>query len=171
MDPRDPQDLIGLHPVGLNGGWCSVAECGLSIKNRDGESTGRTVSLAPRRGGLLSLVCVCLPVSMGRDLLYTAISYGCVGMLVVGIRRHRPDPSRCWWLVAAGVAVWASADVLWALYTWVLHVSPFPSPADLLYLISYVLIACGFGSFVRAAAGTTIGRDSPTPPSSRSAVV
>src|SRR4051794_11022349 len=104
-------------------------------------------------GGLLSLVCVCLPVSIGRDLLYTAISYGCVGMLFVGVRRNRPALSQCWWLVAGGIAMWASADLLWAVYTWVLHISPFPSPADVLYLISYGLIAGGFGSFVRARRG------------------
>jgi diguanylate cyclase (GGDEF)-like protein len=104
-------------------------------------------------GGVLSFVCVCLPVSMGRDVLYTVISYGCVAMFVVGVRRHRPASSQCWWLVAAGIAVWASADLLWAIYTWVLRISPFPSPADVLYLISYVLIAWGFGSFVRVRRG------------------
>jgi diguanylate cyclase (GGDEF)-like protein len=104
-------------------------------------------------GGVLSLVCVCLPVSLGRDLLYTVISFGCVAMLVVGVRLHRPVLSRAWWLVAAGIATWASADLLWAVYTWILHISPFPSPADVLYLLSYVFIACGFGSFVRARRG------------------
>lgn len=104
-------------------------------------------------GVVLSLVCVLLPVGAGRDALYTAISFGCVAVMVVGVRRHAPLAPGGWWLVTAGIAVWACADLLWAVYTWVLGTSPFPSPADVLYLSSYVLIAAGFWRFVRARGG------------------
>ncbi|GAB6899126.1 GGDEF domain-containing protein [Kineosporia succinea] len=104
-------------------------------------------------GAVLSVVCVCLPRSLGRDGLYTLISCGCVVMFVVGVRRHRPVRARSWWLITAGLVVWAAADLLWAVYTWILDISPFPSPADVLYLTSYVLIAGGFWSFVRARRG------------------
>jgi len=104
-------------------------------------------------GGALSLVCVALPVSLGRDVLYTAISWGCVAMFVVGIRRHGRAAGRSWWLVAAGLALWATADLLWAIYTWILDISPFPSPADAFYLGSYLMIAAGFAGFVRARRG------------------
>lgn len=104
-------------------------------------------------GGLLSLVCIALPVSLGRDGLYTVISWGCVVMFFVGVRRNRRPGDHSWWLITAGLAVWATADLLWAVYTWILDISPFPSPADILYLGSYLLIATGFGSFVRARRG------------------
>ncbi|MCD5314940.1 GGDEF domain-containing protein [Kineosporia babensis] len=104
-------------------------------------------------GVVLSSVCVLMPAGLAHDVLYTAITFGCIGMMVVGIRRHRPPTARGWWLVTVGVVVWAAADVLWAVYTWILHISPFPSPADALYLTSYVLIASGFWCFVRARRG------------------
>ncbi|MBT0768229.1 GGDEF domain-containing protein [Kineosporia sp. J2-2] len=104
-------------------------------------------------GVVLSLVCVLLPVGLGRDTLYTAVTFGCIAMMVVGVRRHRPPSPAGWWLVTAGVVVWATADLMWAVFTWILHISPFPSPADALYLASYVLIAAGFWCFVRARRG------------------
>ena len=104
-------------------------------------------------GGVLSVVCVLLPVGLGRDVLYSAIGFACVALMAVGIRRHRPRAAAGWWLTTAGIAVWACADVLWTVYTWVLGISPFPSPADALYLTSYALIAAGFWCFVRARRG------------------
>ncbi|WP_106211034.1 GGDEF domain-containing protein [Kineococcus rhizosphaerae] len=104
-------------------------------------------------GVALSVLCVCLPAGPVHDALYSVISCGCVALMVVGVRRHRPRAVAGWWLTTCGVAAWAAADLLWAVYTWVLHVSPFPSPADALYLTSYALIACGFWRFVRARRG------------------
>ncbi|GLY29748.1 GGDEF domain-containing protein [Kineosporia sp. NBRC 101731] len=104
-------------------------------------------------GVALSIGCALMPAGLGHDALYTVISFGCVAMLAVGIRRHRPTAARGWWLVTAGVGVWACADLVWAVYTWILHISPFPSPADALYLTSYVIIAAGFWSFVRSRSG------------------
>ncbi|GAA0310529.1 diguanylate cyclase domain-containing protein [Kineococcus aurantiacus] len=104
-------------------------------------------------GVLLSVLCVCLPVGPGRDGLYTLISFGCVALTAFGVRRNRPRAAGGWRFITAGIAAWACADLLWAVYTWVLDTSPFPSPADALYLTSYVLIACGFWRFVRARRG------------------
>ncbi|WP_432513493.1 GGDEF domain-containing protein [Kineococcus sp. SYSU DK001] len=104
-------------------------------------------------GTTLAVLCTLLPVGPVRDVLYTTISFGCAALMAVGVRRHRPRAAAAWWLTTAGIAVWACADLLWAVYTWVLGVSPFPSPADALYLASYVLIASGFWLFVRARRG------------------
>ncbi|MCE0540455.1 hypothetical protein LWF15_33670 [Kineosporia rhizophila] len=79
-------------------------------------------------GVSLSVVCTLMPAGLWHDVLYTFISFGCVAMMVVGIRRHRPPASLGWWVVTAGIVVWAAADVLWAVYNWILHISPFPSP-------------------------------------------
>lgn len=104
-------------------------------------------------GVVLSLICTFMPAGLAHDALYTVVSVGCLAMFIVGIRRHRPTVARGWWMVAAGMSVWASADLLWAIYRWVLHISPFPSPADVLYLASYVLLATGFWFFVRSRSG------------------
>ncbi|WP_432537095.1 GGDEF domain-containing protein [Kineococcus arenarius] len=101
-------------------------------------------------GTTLSVVCVLLPVSLLRDALYTALSFGCVAVMAVGVHRNRPRRARAWWFFTAGVATWATADLMWALFVWVLHVDPFPSPADALYLATYVLMAAGCWEFVRA---------------------
>ncbi|GLY15289.1 hypothetical protein Kisp01_23040 [Kineosporia sp. NBRC 101677] len=101
-------------------------------------------------GVLLSIICTLLPISVGRDVLYTVISYGCVAMMCVGIRRNKPTHSRGWWLVAGGMAIWAMGDLLWAVYTWGLDISPEFSLADVFYLASYVVMAAGFWSFVQA---------------------
>jgi diguanylate cyclase (GGDEF)-like protein len=127
----------------------------------------RSTTVTPRRpdtlfrvhlivATLLSLLCVLLPAGVGHDVLYTVVSFGCVAAMAVGVRRHAPRAAGGWWLVTAGIGMWACADLLWAVCTWVLHVSPFPSPADVLYLASYGLIAAGFWRFVRARGG---GRD------------
>ncbi|MCI2239996.1 GGDEF domain-containing protein [Paenibacillus sp. TRM 82003] len=104
-------------------------------------------------GGVLSVACVALPESAWSDALYSAIAFGCVATMVVGVRRHRPLAASGWWLTTAGVGLWALADLLWVVYTWVLDTDPFPSPADALYLASYVLLAAGFARFVHARRG------------------
>ncbi|WP_432561184.1 GGDEF domain-containing protein [Kineococcus sp. SYSU DK003] len=101
-------------------------------------------------GTLLTLVCCALPDTGWRSVLYSTVSFACLGLLVVGIRRHRPRASAGWWLIAAGVGLWSTADLLWGVWTWILDIDPFPSPADALYLTSYLFMAGGFARFVRA---------------------
>ncbi|WP_432484502.1 GGDEF domain-containing protein [Kineococcus esterisolvens] len=104
-------------------------------------------------GGVLAVVCVLLPVGPGRDALYTLVSAGSVAVMAAGVRLHRPRQAHAWWLLVAGMATWATGDALWALFRWVLHVTPFPSAADVLYLACYPLLAAGYGGFVRARGG------------------
>ena len=51
--------------------------------------------------------------------------------------------------MAAGQAVWVAGDVTYSVYDKVLHVAPFPSLADVLYLGSYPLILTGLAMVVR----------------------
>jgi two-component system cell cycle response regulator len=57
---------------------------------------------------------------------------------------------RLWRLLAASNVLWLGGDLVWATYAYVLHgEAPFPSVADGLYLLSYVLVPpavlAGFG--------------------------
>ncbi len=80
---------------------------------------------------------------------------GTIGVLV-GVRRARPVRARLWHLLAAGLCLTYLGDVLWMLYSFVLHIDPFPSPADAAYLGAYVLFAAGVAVLLR---GRTPGRD------------
>lgn len=51
--------------------------------------------------------------------------------------------STAWAIMAAALGSWAVADLIWLLCDYVLHVEPFPSPADLFYLAFTVLAVPG----------------------------
>ena len=105
---------------------------------------------------VLVVVCGELPLSPGRAALNSLIGLGCAAVVVLGVRRHRPARPLGWWLVAAGVASWALGDAVYSFLDLVLHVDPFPSVADALYLLAYPLLAGGLWVFVRSR---TDGRD------------
>ncbi len=48
-----------------------------------------------------------------------------------------------WAIMAAALGSWAVADLIWLLCDYVLHIEPFPSPADLFYLAFSVLAVPG----------------------------
>ncbi len=104
-------------------------------------------------GAVAALGCVLLPVGTLRDGVYALVSWGCVAAVVVGVRRHRPRHAGAWWCVAAGVASWAAGDLVWVVVAEVLHRDPFPSVADVFYLLTYPLLAWGAWRFVRARGG------------------
>jgi diguanylate cyclase (GGDEF)-like protein len=91
--------------------------------------------------------------SVVRSFGYDVIGLVSAGMIAIAIRRHRPARPALWWLMAAGQAVWVLGDALYSVYDKVLHVAPFPSPADVLYLASYPLILAGLFLVVRPRRG------------------
>ena len=48
-----------------------------------------------------------------------------------------------WKLFAAGMGLYAFADLSWAVYTWIGWAQPYPSWADGVYLAAYALFALG----------------------------
>jgi signal transduction histidine kinase len=64
--------------------------------------------------------------------IYQAIGLFSLLAVVVGIRRNRPARTGAWWVLAAGVACFFFADVVWIRVDYV-----FPSLADVLYLMGY----------------------------------
>ena len=86
-----------------------------------------------------------------RDVAYGLIGASAVVAILVGNRRNRPDAPIAWYLLAAGTALWVAGDAVYSWYQDVLHVSPFPSLADALYLPAYVVLA---GALLALAART-----------------
>ncbi|MDQ6698293.1 MAG: aminotransferase class I/II-fold pyridoxal phosphate-dependent enzyme [Actinomycetota bacterium] len=71
--------------------------------------------------------------------------------VVVGAFRNRPGRRLPWLLIAAALALFVSGDMTYDFLTEVLHQrDPFPSAADVFYLATYPLFACGLLALLRA---------------------
>ncbi len=82
-------------------------------------------------------------------------AYG-TALSIVGARRMPPARRRIWVAFAVSQGLFLTADLLWTLYANVLHVQPYPSPADALYLAMYPVLALGMWWLVQ---GRRRGRD------------
>lgn len=72
-----------------------------------------------------------------------SILAGCfaVWCAVATMRRSSGRRRRAWGMLAAAIGCWVLGDTVWALHSLVLRASPFPSPADIGYVLFY-LCAC-----------------------------
>jgi diguanylate cyclase (GGDEF)-like protein len=99
---------------------------------------------------VLSLAHLALPIGGLRALAYQALAVSVIVAMVAGIRRNATAQRRSWYLLAAGFALMVAGDGLFSFYDVVLHVDPFPSAADALYLASYPLVGAGLLGLARA---------------------
>jgi diguanylate cyclase (GGDEF)-like protein len=107
-------------------------------------------------GVLLALVfAVWNQVADGSFVYLVPATYGFV-LSCVGASRMPPARRRIWWALAAGQGLFLAGDLLWTLYEDVLGIEPYPSMADLAYLLSYPALALGMMWLVR---GRRRGRD------------
>jgi len=97
---------------------------------------------------LIALHAVVEQGSLGQSFLYDVIGASAVVMVLIGVRRHRPDRALPWLLMAAGQALFVAGDIVWNIYE-ILGEDPFPSFADVLYLAGYPFIAAGLLVFIR----------------------
>lgn len=73
-----------------------------------------------------------------------AIGFSAVVAILLGIRLNRPAYSRPWYLILIGELMLLTADAVWGYYEVVLSIeSPFPSWADVIYFVAYMLWAAG----------------------------
>jgi len=86
--------------------------------------------------------------SLPQSFLYDVIGASAVTVALVGIWRYRPDRRLPWLLMVAGQGLFVAGDVLWNWYE-VIGEDPFPSMADVLYLLGYPFIAAGLLLLIR----------------------
>ena len=101
-------------------------------------------------GALATVVCWLLPLGIGTDAAYSVIGASGAAAVIVGVRRYRPAHPVAWYLIAAGIAASVAGDTLFAWYQDIASITPFPSPADALYLAAYPLLAAGLLVLVRS---------------------
>jgi diguanylate cyclase (GGDEF)-like protein len=80
---------------------------------------------------------------LGRTAAYHGVGVVAVVAILAGVRLHglrRPLP---WILLAGGQLLFVAGDAVWDVYDLVLHLAPAVSPADLLYLGGYPVLAAG----------------------------
>ncbi|MDG9709605.1 putative bifunctional diguanylate cyclase/phosphodiesterase [Streptomyces sp. DH10] len=85
-----------------------------------------------------------------RHLFSPVLAACATAVILVGVRWHRPRPSRSWYLFAAGMGLFTVADVIFGGFQAAGTLVPFPSPADVLYLAAYPCFAAGLVSLMAA---------------------
>jgi diguanylate cyclase (GGDEF)-like protein/PAS domain S-box-containing protein len=88
--------------------------------------------------------------SLTQSLLYDGIGVAAAVAIGIGVRRYRPVPTRSWCLLAVGILLFSLGDAVWTVYEHVLvRPTPYPSFADILYLLAYPFLATGLLGFIR----------------------
>jgi signal transduction histidine kinase len=100
-----------------------------------------------------------LPRWIPKLFLYNGIGLASVVAIVVGIRRYRPCQPLAWYLAAAGLLSFTTADVIFYTYQDILGRDVFPSAADVFYLLSYPFTVAALLLLIR---GRAPGRDLPS---------
>jgi diguanylate cyclase (GGDEF)-like protein len=100
--------------------------------------------------GLVALLLVAYWCSSGldRSLTYGLGGFLAIGALVVGGLRDRPRRT-AWMAFVAGVGLGSAGDSVAAWYVATDRVIPYPSLADLGYLLQYAVISVGLALFAR----------------------
>ncbi|MER7002356.1 bifunctional diguanylate cyclase/phosphodiesterase [Dactylosporangium sp. NPDC000555] len=102
-------------------------------------------------GGVAAAVCPLLPKnSYLANVGYEAVAFGAVIMVLLGVRRNRPERRALWYLFAAGLAVRILGDVTYGIFFHKTGAVPFPCVADAFYLGAYPAIAAGMWLLLRA---------------------
>ena len=86
--------------------------------------------------------------NLEQSAVYDAIGLLAVGASLIGIRLHRPVGWQPWLLLAIGQLLFVIGDLIWTTYA-ALGEEPFPSPADIAYLLGYPALALGLGMAIR----------------------
>jgi signal transduction histidine kinase len=109
-------------------------------------------------GAALAVAYYLVPPAFAKLVVWPVIGFSSAAVIVVGIRRNRPDRPLAWYLFAIGQVLFALGDTLYAVRVRVLHdpSTVFPSYIDFLYLAFYPCLAAGLWLLIRRR---TPGRD------------
>jgi class 3 adenylate cyclase len=88
-------------------------------------------------------------------IYYPLIGLASVVAILVGIAWYRPLHPVPWLLFAAGQLLFVAGDVVSGVYEHELGNAPVPSPADVLYLLGYPVLAAGLWLLVRQRTART----------------
>ncbi|GII06050.1 putative bifunctional diguanylate cyclase/phosphodiesterase [Planobispora takensis] len=64
-------------------------------------------------------------------------------VMIAAVRTRRPAVPAAWWLLAAGMAVWAGSDLLWTVWYFTAEGGQVPPLIDMAYLAAYPLLVAG----------------------------
>jgi diguanylate cyclase (GGDEF)-like protein len=99
--------------------------------------------IVPAIGALLVLAFLALPqASIEQSVVYDLIGVFAIVAAIVGIGYHRPLGWRAWVLIAAGQLAFVVGDIIWTVYA-TQGLDPFPSSADISYILGYPVMASG----------------------------
>jgi len=88
-------------------------------------------------------------------MLWTPLGLSAVVATLVGLQRYRPRQRAAWWLLAAAEFCFIAGDTTYNVLTQFFgEANPFPSVADVFYLLTYPLFATAFFLFIRAQSPT-----------------
>src|SRR3954447_6832503 len=81
-------------------------------------------------------------------VLYQLIGLSGVAAIWLGNRRN--GNGSAWAALLAGIVLWVGGDAVWNCYRWVTgHEAPFPSAADVLYIVAYLPLLVALALLVR----------------------
>ncbi|GGW50058.1 EAL domain-containing protein [Streptomyces xantholiticus] len=100
--------------------------------------------------GAVVIIVYVLVTAPVRHLFSPVLAACATVVILVGVRWHRPRPSRSWYLFAAGMGLFTVADSAFGAFQVAGTPVPFPTPADVLYLAAYPCFAAGLISLMAA---------------------
>jgi signal transduction histidine kinase/CheY-like chemotaxis protein len=89
--------------------------------------------------------------------VYQGAGLAAASVIFYGVWRYRPRAWLPWSALGAGLLLWTSADGIWNSYEWLGKVAPYPSTADILYLLAYPLFAYALFGLLRRTARFRLG--------------
>lgn len=99
-----------------------------------------------------------LPDGVPRSIPFQLAGPVSAAAIVVGVRLHRPPRPVAWYLMAAGLLIWSIADTVGSIGADLLGYQGFPTPADVVYLVGYPVVALGLLQLDRQRRGGVAGQ-------------
>ena len=104
-------------------------------------------------GGVGAPFYLLVPRGLPQDVVYQLYGIAAVVAILVGVHWYRPARRWPWYLMAAGQAIWSLADAVGSVDVDILGNDRFPSPADPVYLVGYVVIGASLLMLIRGRGG------------------
>jgi diguanylate cyclase len=86
-----------------------------------------------------------VPATWIYDLGNVVLAWGAAGisLMLAGSFSKGEVLRRIWLLLGVGLLLWGTGEFVWALYELVLGIDPYPSAADVMYILGYIPLLAG----------------------------